>query len=347
MIVLEGIESQFETSDLLKIELKNINLSINGGEIIAVIGRSNIEKTALLRCISLLDTPDNGTIQFDGLSFSARNKSEFARIKHEISFIDKDKTLLNSKSVLENLSLPLTLQGIPIEEAERRIHAICKDLNIIDKLPLKPKQLTTYTNTLVCLARAIISHPRILVCDDLTNGLDLKSSIKIARILQKLKVSTDIAVILSTNDLELIKVACDKVIVLENSSITEKSLIENFILNPQSATGKEFIKAKARLELPISIRKNLELMPNDASAKNTLLVRSCFREGKNAERKIGDLINVLGIKVNILSGHQETIDGSIINLMLMEITGYNDRILETTNQLNLDEIYTEALGYVN
>jgi len=346
MIVLEEVESNFNTADDLTIELRGINLSIDYGEAIAIIGKSNSEKTAILRCVSCLDKPKNGSIQLDNFNFSEFDQEQISQIKQNISFIDSNKTLLETKSAFENIALPLILKKIPLDEISRRINIVSKELKLIDKLPLKPQQLSKTSRTLVCIARAIITSPKLIVCDDITQGLDLKNSLLIAKTLQNVKINAKIAIILATNDLELIKVTCDKVFVIDKSNIVEKSNTEQFILNPTSYLGKEFIKAKSRLELPTSIRKQLEPEASDGYSENTLVIRCCFYQKANAEIVISKLIDKLDLKINILSAHQELINSCKLNIMLLELTGTKNRIIEATIQLNQNELFTEALGYV-
>lgn len=346
MISLEEIESCYLTDNHKQVNLKKINLRVESLEKLAIIGKPNSGKTSLLRCINYIDQPKTGIVQFDQMNLTILTKKELLDTRKQIGYVNQNKTLLKSKTVFNNVALPLKLMKISKQDIATYVNEVLSLVNLKEHANCYPKFLTNVQKTLTCLARALITNPKVLICDEITKGFDPRSSYQIIKVLQKIQIRYKLALILATNDLELIKSLCKKVIIIDEGKITEQNTTINFFTSPKTNIGKELIKAKARLELPFGIRKNLKINPNEDEENCSAVTRCSFKNKLNSEIIFSEVIEKFNNKINIISAHQESVDDLNINIMFTQFSGTKENVLKAISHLNENGIHTEVLGYV-
>ena len=346
MISLEEIESKFVSNDNKVINLKNLNISIGSNETIAIIGKTNADRTAIIRSLAFLDKPTSGSYKFEKFNFTELAGTRLVEARKYIGYVNLERTLLNSKNVLQNIASILIINNVPKNIWVNKANDIIAMLNLNNISSLYPNQLTKLQKVMVCIGRALIINPKLLLCDDITYGLESKSSIYIANKINDIKNKFNLSIVLATNDLELIKNTSDRVMVTNKGKIIESANAIKLFLNPRSTIGKEFIKAKARMDLPLSIRSKLKANDRSSKKESTAVVRCAFESSNNPEQILGEIIEQHSAKVNIISAHSEFISDSEINLMLIELESEFQNINKSISLLNENQVYTEVLGYV-
>jgi putative ABC transport system ATP-binding protein len=203
LIELHGIERTFTLGDSQVHALRDINLRINSGEYISVMGPSGSGKSTLLNMIGLLDRPDAGTYILEGRDITTLNPNELARVRSErIGFIFQSFHLVPRLTAAGNVELPLTLAGVPAGERAKRVKQAMQEYGLVDRAHHLPNQLSGGQRQRVAIARATILRPAVLLADEPTGNLDRATGEEVVRLLEKLN-SDGMTLIVVTHDHDL------------------------------------------------------------------------------------------------------------------------------------------------
>ncbi|AJA54726.2 TPA: ABC transporter permease [Campylobacter jejuni] len=261
--------------------LKNVSLSIEKGEFVAIIGQSGSGKTSLLNIIGTLDTPSSGTYVFDEYEVTKLNNDEKARLRREkIGFIFQRYNLLSLLSAKENVSLPAVYAGKNLQERSQNAKKLLNDLELAHKLDSKPNELSGGQQQRVSIARALINGGELILADEPTGALDSKSGIMVLEILQKLNEQGH-TIVLVTHDPKIAAQA-KRVIEIKDGEIL-------------SDTKKEKAQEKLILKTMPKEKKTLTLLKNQAF--------ECFKIAYSSilAHKLRSILTMLGIIIGIAS----------------------------------------------
>ncbi len=202
--------------------LKNINLKINRGELVSLSGPSGSGKSTLLHIIALLDQPTSGEVFFKkkSLTKSSDNEKDLARRKG-ISIIYQQNNLLNDFTALENVLIPLVNNGFSLEESTKKANKILSLVNLSRRINHFPSELSGGEQQRVAVARALITEPDLILADEPTGSLDMKTANEIFSLFLKLK-SKNRAILYATHNRELSNKADYKLSILDGN-ITRKN----------------------------------------------------------------------------------------------------------------------------
>jgi len=184
--------------------LDGINLNINAGEFVAIVGPSGSGKSTLLNMIGLLDTPSSGRIFLKGIDVSQASPDERARLRNrELGFVFQYHHLIPEFSALENVMMPMLIAGKSKAEAKEKSRELLISVGLGERLDNRPNQLSGGQNQRVAVARALVNGPSIVIGDELTGNLDTKSSQLIYDLLRDLNKKINQTFILVTHDMTL------------------------------------------------------------------------------------------------------------------------------------------------
>lgn len=201
-----------ETLDVLR----GINLSLHAGEIVALVGSSGSGKSTLLHIAGLLDKPTNGDIilnNLDILSLSEKKRAQQRR--NNIGFVYQFHHLLPEFSALENVMMPLIIQGCPAKKAEKEAEKLLKAVNLLPRASHRPSRLSGGEQQRVAILRALIASPKILLADEPTGNLDVDTSALVFKELVSLVRTYKIGALIATHDLALAK-QMDRIVYLDH-----------------------------------------------------------------------------------------------------------------------------------
>ena len=169
MIKLEGITKSFGSLQVLK----GIDLEINKGEIVSIVGPSGAGKTTLLQIMGTLDEPDAGTVQIDGTVVSRMKEKELSAFRNKnIGFVFQFHQLLPEFTALENVMIPALIAGVSSKEAHERAMKILDFMGLVDRASHKPNELSGGEKQRVAVARALINYPAVILADEPSGSLD-------------------------------------------------------------------------------------------------------------------------------------------------------------------------------
>ncbi len=195
--------------------LEGLDFDLAKGEIVAVMGASGVGKTTFLNLLGGLDKPSEGRILLEGDDIHARGEMEKARLRNEnIGFVFQFYHLLPEFTALENVFLPLLIRGLGRREAEKRAWALLQELFLEERASQRPAQLSGGEQQRVAIARALVNEPKLLLADEPTGNLDLKTGESIMRLIQELHRKKGLSSIIVTHN-EKIANFCQKIYLLE------------------------------------------------------------------------------------------------------------------------------------
>lgn len=184
--------------------LKDISLSVNEGEYVAIMGPSGSGKTTLMNIIGCLDLPTSGTYALAGENIIGSSESKLSEIRlNSIGFVFQSFHLLPRQSAAENVALPLLYAGVPKKERRARAVRALERVGLGDRVDFKPNQLSGGQCQRVAIARAIVNNPKILLADEPTGALDSQSGAQIMELFQTLNDEGGVTVVMITHDIDV------------------------------------------------------------------------------------------------------------------------------------------------
>ena len=240
MLTVTNVKKRFDDLEVLR----GVSLSVNKGDVIAIIGQSGGGKTTLLRCMNFLETADSGTMEFDGETFDlARiSKKDIARIRKKTAFVFQNYNLFRNKTALQNVTLGLTAgRGISKAEAEKIGRAALEKVGLGDKWASYPNALSGGQQQRVAIARALATDPEIIYFDEPTSALDPELTGEVLSVMRRL-AEEGMTMLVVTHELGFARNVSSKVIFMENGSIVEAGPSAEFFCNPREERSRSFLK---------------------------------------------------------------------------------------------------------
>ena len=283
--------------------LRDVSLAVYPGEIFGIIGLSGAGKSTLVRCVNLLEHPNQGAVLFHGQDLTGLKEKELRMQRRKISMIFQSFNLLEQRNCLDNICFPMELAGIPRKEAKQRAMELLETVGLPDKAAAYPVQLSGGQKQRVAIARALASDPEVLLCDEATSALDPKTTDAILKLLQTINRERGITIIIITHQMSVIEQICNRVAILDAGQVAEIGAVEEVFRNPKSPAGRRLVSPSMALPL----------------AEDMPLARIAFNGNASADPIIASLVMDLGMKVSIMGADTRNVDGKAFGTMLISL----------------------------
>lgn len=218
--------------------LKDISLKIEKGDIFGIVGLSGAGKSTLIRTINRLEDIDSGELTVDGKVVKDLSVKDLRKFRKEISMVFQNFNLLESRTVYENVKLPLELVG---NVDKQKIERVLELVELYDKKDEYIKKLSGGQKQRVAIARALITNPKIILSDEATSALDPLTANNILELLQRINKKFGITIVVITHQMEVIKKICNKIAVIKEGHIIEKGQTDVIFTNPANEFTKKLI----------------------------------------------------------------------------------------------------------
>lgn len=345
MIELQHIDKVYHTASGDLHALKDINLTINEGEIFGIIGLSGAGKSTLVRCINMLEKPTSGKVMVDGQEMTALGEEQLRKARQNIGMIFQHFNLLSSRTVFGNIAFPLEIQGMDKAAIQKKVEPLLDLVGLKDRADHYPSQLSGGQKQRVGIARALASDPKVLLCDEATSALDPQTTESILNLLRDINKRLHITIVMITHQMNVVKEICDRVAVIENGEIIEQGSMVDIFTNPQKATTREFVASIQHNDLPDFVRK-LDIH-KDYKAGDKALVSLSFIGDSAGEPIVSVLIKEYDTNVNILTANIENLQDTPFGTLLIEVEGDEAHLKKALDYLHERKVKDEVIGYVS
>jgi putative S-methylcysteine transport system ATP-binding protein len=240
MISVSHLSKRFANNELLK----DINLNIKQGEIVAIIGPSGSGKSTLLRCLNLLEKPNTGTIKIGTVSLNSKHYSikEESNLRKQSAMVFQHYNLFKNKTALENITYPLIIgQKMDKTEAKQQGLSLLERVGMLPYATQYPITLSGGQQQRVAIARALAVKPNVLLFDEPTSALDPERVHEVLQVMLRL-AKEHITMIIVTHEMEFAKYVADRIIFMANGMVIEEGPAKSVIDNPQNEITQRFLR---------------------------------------------------------------------------------------------------------
>ena len=233
MIQFMDISKTFQTKKDTIHALNHVSLTIDDGDVFGIIGFSGAGKSTLLRMVNALEVPTTGHVEIDGKNIDALSHKELRGVRKKIGMVFQQFNLLESKSVYDNIAIPLRLNKADTVQIRNTVMKLLQFVNLEDKADVYPAQLSGGQKQRVGIARALATNPSILLCDEATSALDPETTEAILQLLERINKELNITILIVTHEIQVIQRLCNRVAVMEHGQVVESGSVLDVFSNPQ------------------------------------------------------------------------------------------------------------------
>ncbi len=299
--------------------LDDVNLEIKKGDIYGLVGVSGAGKSTLLRCINGLESYDQGTLKVDGVDIKTLNRYELRKFRSNIGMIFQQFSLLERKTVYENIALPLQCWKYKKADIDKKVSELLELVELKDKVNIKPRKLSGGQKQRVAIARALTLNPKILLCDEATSALDPNITKSILQLLRKINKELQITIIIVTHQMPVVKQVCSNMSILSKGKVEVSGRVEDIFLDKPKILYE--VLGKEQEYLPDN-GINIEILRREKSSNNSIL----------SEMAIATQ-TVFSIVLGSLDHYKDDIKGSIVINVQAED---REKIINYLNMQNIE-----------
>ena len=344
MIKLNNITKIFTLPDKKLTALDNVSLHVPKGQICGVIGASGAGKSTLIRCVNLLERPTHGAVIIDDVDLTQLSDAELVKTRRQIGMIFQHFNLLTSRTVFENVALPLELENKSKAEIQEKTTALLALVGLSDKHNVYPSNLSGGQKQRVAIARALASDPKVLLCDEATSALDPATTQSILKLLKEINRTLGITILLITHEMEVVKRICDQVAVIDKGRLIEQGTVSEIFSNPKTELAQEFISPTFHITLPEEYLENLSDTPKHA--KSYPIIKFEFTGRSVDAPLLSQASKKFGVELSILTSQIDYAGGVKFGFTIAEVEGDEDAITQAKVYLMENNVRVEVLGYV-
>lgn len=343
MIELKNVSKTFKTNQKEVYAVKDVNITVDAGEIFGVIGYSGAGKSTLVRCINLLERPTKGQVIIENTDLTQLREKELRAERQNIGMIFQQFNLLASRTAYQNVEFPLKNRGYSKEEIREKVESLLDLVGIADKSSTYPSELSGGQKQRVAIARALATDPKILLCDEATSALDPQTTKSILKLLKEVNRKLGITIVIITHEMEVIKEICHRVAVMEDGYVVELNDVVSVFSNPQAQITKEFISSTSSLSRIDDLIKEeasiVQLKPGQQ------LWRLDFYGAETREALIADLALTFGINPSIIFANVEVISDTVLGSLIVLLTLTDELERDVLDYLENKRIKVEVIKH--
>lgn len=338
MIRFESISKTFDTGKKKFEALSDVTLEIEKGDIYGIIGYSGAGKSTLIRMINALEVPTSGKVFVKGQDLGGLSKAKLRGLRKEIGMIFQQFNLLESKTIYDNIAIPLKLNGASKAEIAKRVDELLEFVELSDKKFSYPGQLSGGQKQRVGIARALATNPSILLCDEATSALDPKTTDSILDLLKRINKVFQITIVVITHEMNVIQKICNKVAVMDYGRVVETGEVIQVFANPETEIARSFVRNLIHDSIPEPLIKSIQ---NDQ--RNNKILRIKLQNTDHTEPLLWEINKQFHIETNILYSTINVIQGFVVGIMLVQFVGEDEEIARAEQFiLRVGEEYKEV-----
>jgi D-methionine transport system ATP-binding protein len=327
--------------------IDGVSFEVKRGEIVGVIGRSGAGKSTLIRCLNGLEKPDGGRVEVLGEDIAPLAERDLRRVRLRVGMIFQHFNLLSSKTVADNIALPLKIAGRSPNERRDRVRALLWLVGLEDKAEAYPAQLSGGQKQRVGIARALAADPAILLSDEATSALDPETTASILALLRDINRKLGLTIVLITHEMSVVRAIAGRVIVLDHGRVVEEGEAGAVFANPQAALTRRLLTS-TRHDAPDSRDREWFASLAEDWAPGLETVFRVILEGELAKRPVlAELTSETGALPVILRARTfgESC-GAVATIIFSVRAASSDFVARIERHLKLSGATVEILGHV-
>jgi D-methionine transport system ATP-binding protein len=325
--------------------LRGVDLHVPPGQVFGVIGRSGAGKSSLVRTINLLNRPTQGRVLVNDQDLTALSTPDLRRARHDIGMIFQHFNLLSSRTVFDNVALPLQLLHERPALIKARVDELLDLVGLYDLRERYPAQISGGQKQRVGIARALATRPRVLLSDEATSALDPETTRSILALLRQINRDFGLTILLITHQMQVIKQVADQVAVIEDGRIVEQDAVIRVFTQPQHAVTRSLVDEILPQALPESVVARIRVLMADAPAAHHLL-RLSFAGAGADQPLLSEVVRRFGLDLNIVHGQVDDIQGQPFGSLAVHVRGTYEALSAATAHLRTAGVLVQEIAHV-
>lgn len=339
LIELQQVQKQFSGKSGQVTAVNDVSLTVEQADIYGIVGYSGAGKSTLVRLLNGLELPTQGDVIIQGQNIAKMTNKDLRQFRKKIGMIFQHFNLLWSRTILENIMLPLELANVPKQVRKERAQELLSLVGLEGRGDAYPSQLSGGQKQRVGIARALANNPEILLCDEATSALDPQTTDEVLDLLLEINKSLNLTIVLITHEMHVIRKICNKVAVMELGQIVEEGDVLEVFRQPKQAVTKRFVQQE------LEPKEDTEELLQELIKENPAgLVATLQFSGDNAnEPIISQAIRKFEVDINVVQGQvQQAKEGAFGSLTVM-ITGTKEEVGKTLTFFKEKEVVLEVI----
>jgi D-methionine transport system ATP-binding protein len=330
--------------------LDDVDLHVPSGQVFGVIGRSGAGKSSLIRTINLLTRPTQGRVRVDGRDLTALAPEALRTARHGIGMVFQHFNLLSSRTVFENVALPLQLVHERPATIKARVDDLLDLVGLTAQRDRYPTQISGGQKQRVGIARALASRPTVLLSDEATSALDPETTRSILALLRQINRDFGLTIVLITHQMQVIKQVADRVAVIDHGRIVEQGSVIDVFTQPQHATTRSLVDEILPQELPASVIARIRALMAVNTARGNphkgQLLRLAFAGSGSDQPLLSDVVRRFGLDLNIVHGQVDEIQGEPFGSLAVHLQGASEALTAAVTHLRGAGVHVQEVAHV-
>ena len=321
MIVFKDVSKTFRTDSGEVRALQHIGLTIRDGDIQGIIGFSGAGKSTLLRMINALEVPTEGHVEVDGRNVDELPREALRKLRKQIGMIFQQFNLLSSKTVYDNIAIPMVLNKADKAVIDARVKELLRFVGLSDKAQVYPDQLSGGQKQRIGIARALATNPSILLCDEATSALDPETTDSILELLERINREMNITIVVVTHEINVVRRICNRVAVMDHGRMVEQGSVLEVFSNPRQEMTKRFVQTVIPDKIPDSIVRSLK-----KETRNYKLLKLRFLGETTTEDLFYAINRKFPVETGIIFASCNELQGTALGIFVVEAIGRDEDI---------------------
>lgn len=338
IISFENLSKRYEKKGQTFVALDNVTFKVNKGDVYGLIGFSGAGKSTLLRMVNALETPTEGKVFVKGVDLTSLKESKLREVRKDIGMIFQEFNLLETKTVFDNIAIPLVLRHESKQKIKSRVEELLKFVGLEDKAKALPGELSGGQKQRVGIARALATEPEILLCDEATSALDPDTTESILNLLARVNKELNVTILFVTHTIRVVQKLCNKVAILEHGKLVENGSVIDIFSKPKSTIAKRFVETVIPSKIPESIVA--ELKKYEANYK---VIRIFFHAEHATDDVIWQINAKLGVLTNVMFASVTELQGRVLSIITLQLTGNEEDFKKVEDYINSHGIAFEEV----
>ena len=340
MITLRNVSKRFETRHGIVTAVDDVSLHIEAGQIFGIIGYSGAGKSTLIRLLNGLEQPSEGYLEVAGHELPKLTTAQMRTARRKISMVFQHFNLLWSRTVEENISLPLEVAGMSASERRQRVQVLIELVGLKGREKAYPAQLSGGQKQRVGIARALSNSPDVLLCDEATSALDPKTTASILELLSNINRRLGLTIVLITHEMNVVRQICHRVAVMEAGRIVENGPVLEVFAHPKQPITRSFVRQLTGAE---DTADQVIVHLREANLPG-VIIKLTFIGNQSEQPLIATLIQRYQLPISILHGSINYTSEGAFGLLFLHVQGTSEQIIEMRAFIESQDVEMEVIS---